>query len=287
MFDLTGKVAVVTGGSSGLGVQFAHALGRQGASVVVIARREHMLKKVAEDIAAESGVRTAYYVCDVTKSASVAETAEKIVRDFGTIDIAVNCAGGGNCGTRRDRQPLEDGADLLQLAGSLVGLVGCVIDLIPELVRLLGGIPHLIVHGVDGSLVLVKLPLHIVQSGLGIVELDLPLLGAPVVFPEGGGSVLQRLAESLDFLLLGIDLLAQHPVPGGEGFHGIIIFVKLRLYDLHFRAEDFEGLVDVRQRLLEFLFALQPDLVERYQGLCSLPAKESDCPADRRQHLIG
>ena len=59
MFDLTGKVAVVTGGSSGLGVQFAHALGRQGASVVVIARREHMLKKVAEDIAAESGVRTA------------------------------------------------------------------------------------------------------------------------------------------------------------------------------------------------------------------------------------
>ena len=35
------------------------------------------------------------------------------------------------------------------------------------------------------------------------------------------------------------------------------------------------------------LFALQPDLVERYQGLCSLPAKESDCPADRRQHLIG
>ena len=35
------------------------------------------------------------------------------------------------------------------------------------------------------------------------------------------------------------------------------------------------------------LFALQPDLVERYQGLCALPAKESDCPADRRQHLIG
>ncbi len=35
------------------------------------------------------------------------------------------------------------------------------------------------------------------------------------------------------------------------------------------------------------LFALQPDLVEQYQGLCSLPAKESDCPADRRQHLIG
>ena len=98
MFDLTGKVAVVTGGSSGLGVQFAHALGRQGASVVVIARREHLLRQVAADIAAESGVKTAYYVCDVTISSMVAETAEKIVRDFGKIDIAVNCAGGGNCG---------------------------------------------------------------------------------------------------------------------------------------------------------------------------------------------
>ena len=76
MFDLTGKVAVVTGGSSGLGVQFAHALGRQGASVVVIARREHMLKKVAEDIAAESGVKTAYYVCDVTVS-SMARNNER------------------------------------------------------------------------------------------------------------------------------------------------------------------------------------------------------------------
>ena len=54
-----------------------------------------MLKKVAEDIAAESGVKTAYYVCDVTVSSMVAETAEKIVRDFGRIDIAVNCAGGG------------------------------------------------------------------------------------------------------------------------------------------------------------------------------------------------
>ena len=107
MFDLTGKVAVVTGGSSGLGVQFAHALGRQGASVVVIARREHMLKKVAEDIAAESGVKTAYYVCDVTVSSMVAETAEKIVRDFGRIDIAVNCAGGGNCGWTTEQRPIR------------------------------------------------------------------------------------------------------------------------------------------------------------------------------------
>lgn len=97
MFDLTGKIAVVTGGSSGLGVQFAHALGRQGATVIVIARRVHMLEEVAKSIAEESGVKTGFYYCDVTDSKLVAEVAEKIVVDYGKIDIAVNCAGGGNC----------------------------------------------------------------------------------------------------------------------------------------------------------------------------------------------
>ena len=102
MFNLSGRVAVVTGGSSGLGVQFAHALGRQGADVVVIARRVEMLKEVAATIAEKYGVRTGYYYCDVTDSRQVAEVAEKIVADFGKIDIAVNCAGGGNCGNTED-----------------------------------------------------------------------------------------------------------------------------------------------------------------------------------------
>ena len=78
MFNLSGRVAVVTGGSSGLGVQFAHALGRQGADVVVIARRVEMLKEVAASITEKYGVRTGYYY------------------------FAVNCAGGGNCGNTED-----------------------------------------------------------------------------------------------------------------------------------------------------------------------------------------
>lgn len=96
MFDLTGRIAVVTGGSSGLGVQFAHALGRQGATVILLARRVHMLEHVAKDITEKYGAKTAYYFCDVTDSQLVAEVAEKIEADFGKIDIAVNCAGGGN-----------------------------------------------------------------------------------------------------------------------------------------------------------------------------------------------
>lgn len=102
MFDLTGRVAVVTGGSSGLGVLFAKALSRQGATVVVVARRLEKLKAVAESIIEETGNKVGYYQCDVSDSKQVAELAEKVVADFGKIDIAVNCAGGGNCGNTED-----------------------------------------------------------------------------------------------------------------------------------------------------------------------------------------
>lgn len=102
MFDLTGRVAVVTGGSSGLGVLFAKALSRQGATVVVVARRLEKLKAVAESIIEETGNKVGYYQCDVSDSKQVAELAEKVVADYGKIDIAVNCAGGGNCGNTED-----------------------------------------------------------------------------------------------------------------------------------------------------------------------------------------
>ena len=97
MFDLSKRIAVVTGASSGLGVQFAHALARMGATVVLLARREEKLKAVAEEIEKEHGTKASYQVCDVTDSKTVAAAAEKIMADFGRIDIAVNCAGGGNC----------------------------------------------------------------------------------------------------------------------------------------------------------------------------------------------
>lgn len=97
MFDLTSRVAVITGGSSGLGVLFARALAGQNADIVLLARREDKLKTVAEDLEKEFGRKVRYYVCDVTSSEQVATIAEKIMDAYGKIDIAVNCAGGGNC----------------------------------------------------------------------------------------------------------------------------------------------------------------------------------------------
>lgn len=95
-FDLTGDVAIVTGASSGLGVQFAKALANQGANIALFARREEKLQNVKAEIENEFGVKVEYYVTDVTDSKVVAENVAKVVEDFGKIDILVNNAGLGD-----------------------------------------------------------------------------------------------------------------------------------------------------------------------------------------------
>ena len=65
-FDLTGQVAVVTGCSTGLGVQMAKALASQGANIVALARRKEKVDAAAAEIAAEFGVKTLAVTCDVT-----------------------------------------------------------------------------------------------------------------------------------------------------------------------------------------------------------------------------
>ncbi len=94
-FDLTGQVALVTGCSTGLGVQMAKALANQGAKIVALARRENMIKQVAEDIAAEFGVETFYVPCDITDTDKVNAAVDAVLEKFGRIDILINNAGTG------------------------------------------------------------------------------------------------------------------------------------------------------------------------------------------------
>ncbi len=97
IFDLTGKVAVVTGASSGLGVQMAKALARQGADIAILARRTDKLKAVAKEITA-LGVRCLPVKCDVTKSDEIAAAVQSVVKEYGRIDILINNAGNGGTG---------------------------------------------------------------------------------------------------------------------------------------------------------------------------------------------
>jgi len=94
-FDLTGKVAVITGASSGLGVQMAKALANQGAAICVLARRKERIDAVAKEIHDEFGVETLAVTCDVTDTEKVNAARDAIYAKFGHADIIVNSAGTG------------------------------------------------------------------------------------------------------------------------------------------------------------------------------------------------
>ena len=96
-FDLKGNVAVVTGASSGLGLQMAKALANQGANVVLLARRQELIEKNADDIAKELGVETLGFKCDITNTENVKEAVKKVMEKFGRVDILINNAGTGAC----------------------------------------------------------------------------------------------------------------------------------------------------------------------------------------------
>ncbi len=94
LFSLEGKTAIVTGGSSGLGVQFATALAKQGADVAILARRMEKLEKVKADLE-ELGVKALAVECDVTDVQQIKDAVKEVKDHFGKIDILVNNAGIG------------------------------------------------------------------------------------------------------------------------------------------------------------------------------------------------
>ena len=94
-FDLTGQVALVTGCSSGLGVQMAKALANQGAKIVALARRKEMVDAVAAEITKEFGVEAIGISCDITDTDRVNAAVDEILAKFGRIDILINNAGTG------------------------------------------------------------------------------------------------------------------------------------------------------------------------------------------------
>ena len=92
MFDLSGKVAVVSGASSGLGADAARAYAENGADVALLARRLERLEALGEEIRA-AGRRALAVRCDVTSEESCRNAVEKVVEAYGHIDILLNNAG--------------------------------------------------------------------------------------------------------------------------------------------------------------------------------------------------
>jgi 3-oxoacyl-[acyl-carrier protein] reductase len=99
MFSLQGRVALVTGASSGLGTQFAKALADNGAAVALVARRAERLKALKDEIDSKGGKAVAIEA-DVTDRAAVARAFDAAEKAFGTVTILVNNAGIAQSSTR-------------------------------------------------------------------------------------------------------------------------------------------------------------------------------------------
>lgn len=91
-FELSGKVALVTGGSKGIGLGMAQALGRYGATVVITSRGADEGETAVQQLK-EEGMNAAYIQADVTKKEQVEMLVQKTVERFGSLDILVNNAG--------------------------------------------------------------------------------------------------------------------------------------------------------------------------------------------------
>ncbi len=105
LFDLTGKVAIVTGGGTGLGKQMAEALGELGADLVLCARNAERCEAAAADFEA-LGVRTLGLGCDVRDPAAIERVVAATVEKLGRIDILVNNSG-TSWGASPEEVPLD------------------------------------------------------------------------------------------------------------------------------------------------------------------------------------
>lgn len=93
MFDLSGRVAAVSGASSGLGQQMARAFAKQGANLAIMARRVERLEEFKKELESEYGVKVIAIKCDVTNTDEINAAAEAVEKEFGKVDILLNCAG--------------------------------------------------------------------------------------------------------------------------------------------------------------------------------------------------
>lgn len=105
LFDLSGRAAIVTGGSRGLGLEMAEGLAEAGASLMLCARREEWLKPTVEEMRGR-GFKVEGMLCDVVNPEQVQKVVDKTIEVFGKVDILINNAG-ISWGERPEKMPLD------------------------------------------------------------------------------------------------------------------------------------------------------------------------------------
>lgn len=118
LFDLTGKTAIVTGGSRGIGKEMAEGLAEAGANLMLCARRQEWLDETVAEFT-DRGFNVAGMACDVSKADDVQAVVDQTVSKFGAVDILINNAG-ISWGAMPEDMPLEQWQKVID-----VNLTGC------------------------------------------------------------------------------------------------------------------------------------------------------------------
>jgi len=105
LLDLTGRIALVTGGSRGLGLQIAEGLGEMGAKLALTARKADELDEAREHLAGQ-GIEALALPCDLSQPEQIAPMLAKLLERYGRVDILVNNAG-ATWGAPAEEHPLE------------------------------------------------------------------------------------------------------------------------------------------------------------------------------------
>lgn len=142
LFDLTGKTVVITGGSCGMGLQMAHALGEAGARIMLCARNADALEEACADLQ-DAGIDARWVAADVAVEADLQKLVSETLQRMGDIDILVNAAGAIEPAPKPQDQPaavwemamnvnVRSYFLLSQLVGkhSMMGRGGCIINVL-------------------------------------------------------------------------------------------------------------------------------------------------------------
>lgn len=140
------KVAIISGGSGGIGKTIAKSYAKLGINVVLLARNEERLKEAVKEITSEGG-SAKYVIADVTNASTLQKAINEVFDDFGRVDIVVNCAGGGPVGGILD---ITDEQWTENISIKQQGYVRLTREAIPYLIKSGGG--HIInIIGVFGK----------------------------------------------------------------------------------------------------------------------------------------
>ncbi len=164
-FDLTGQTAVVTGASTGLGLQMAKAFASQGANLVLMARRQNLLDENAAAIEKEFGVKCLAYACDITDAEKVKGAVAATMETFGRVDILVNNAGTGASAPAVD---ITDEQFNNELKIDLFGTFVCAREFAKEMVKAQYGriINIASMYGLVGNMAATCAPYHAAKGGV-------------------------------------------------------------------------------------------------------------------------